>query len=181
MKIRKKIQYDNKIIEVTIDEAYELFKASIGNVARRFFNYSKDYEELFQIAAMGFTKAFNKYNNTEVPFYSYSKLCEETAIMLWFRKKRVDTVSCNDESCDGKEYIDALVDDSDIEIKTLEKVDLIRAMDVLDDREKDVLNLLSIGFSQREIGKKYELDPSSISKIKSRAVKKFKKSYMEAV
>ena len=101
--------------------------------------------------------------------------------MIWFRKKRVDTLSCNDESCDGKEYIDALVDDSDIEIKTLEKVDLIRAMDVLDDREKDVLNLLSIGFSQREIGKKYELDPSSISKIKSRAVKKFKKSYMEAV
>ena len=70
MKIKKMIQYENKIIEVNIDQAYELFKGCIGKVARSFLGYSKDYEELYQISCIGFTKAFNTFKELKTSIFS---------------------------------------------------------------------------------------------------------------
>ena len=181
MKSKKMIQYEDEIIEVNIDQAYELFKGCIGKVARSFLGYSKDYEELYQISCIGFTKAFNSYKNVKIPFYSFTKLCCATELLKNFRKKRVKTISYNGESCEGKEILDILESDVNLEESIYEKVDTFDSLKVLNDREKEVINLTALGYSQKNIAAKFGLDQSQISRIKSKAIKKFKEQYKEVV
>ena len=181
MKTKKMIRYENEIIEVDIDQAYELFKGCIGKVARSFLGYLKDYEELYQIACMGFTKAFNTYKDTKVPFYSFTKLCCTTELLKNFRKKRPDVISYNGESCEGKEILDILESDTNLEESVYEKIDTFDSLKVLNDREREVINLIAQGYSQKNIATKFELDQSQISRIKTKAIKKFKEQYKEVV
>ena len=181
MKTKKLIQYENEIIEVNIDQAYELFKGCIGKVARSFLGYSKDYEELYQISCIGFTKAFNTYKDVKIPFYSFTKLCCTTELLKNFRKKRPDVISYNGESCEGKEILDILESNINLEESVYEKIDTFDSMKVLNDREREVIKLTAQGYSQKNIAAKFGLDQSQISKIKSKAVKKFKEQYKEVV
>ena len=181
MKIKKMIQYEDEIIEVNIDQAYELFKGCVGKVARSFLGYSKDYEELYQISCIGFTKAFNTYKDTKIPFYSFTKLCCTTELLKNFRKKRVSIVSYNEKSCEGKEILDILESDVNLEESIYEKVDTFDSLKVLSDREREVINLTAQGYSQKNIAAKFGLDQSQISRIKSKAVKKFKEQYKEVI
>ena len=181
MKTKKMIQYENKVIEVNIDQAYELFKGCVGKVARSFLGYSTDYEELYQIACMGFTKAFNTYKDIKIPFYSFTKLCSTTELLKFFRKKRVNTISYNEESCEGKEILDILESDIKLEESILEKIDAFDSLKVLSDREREVINLTALGYSQKNIAAKFGLDQSQISRIKTNAIKKFKEQYKEVI
>ena len=181
MKTKKMIQYENEIIVVNIDQAYELFKGCIGKVARSFLGYSKDYEEVYQISCIGFTKAFNSYKNTKIPFYSFTKLCCTTELLKNFRKKRVNTVSYNEKSCEGKEILDILEGDVNLEESIYEKIDTFDSLKALNNREREVINLTAQGYSQKNIAAKFGLDQSQISRIKSKAVKKFKEQYKEVV
>ena len=181
MKTRKMIKYENEVIEVNIDQAYELFKGCIGKVARSFLGYSKDYEELYQISCIGFTKAFNSYKDIKVPFYSFTKLCCTTELLKNFRKKRVSTVSYNEKSCEGKEILDILESDVNLEENIYEKVDTFDSLKVLNDREREVIDLTALGYSQKNIAAKFGLDQSQISRIKSKAINKFKEQYKEVI
>ena len=181
MKSKKLIQYENKIIEVNIDQAYELFKGCIGKVARSFLGYSKDYEELYQVSCIGFTKAFNSYKDTKVPFYSFTKLCCTTELLKNFRKKRISAMSYNEKSCEGKEILDILESDVNLEESIYEKVDTFDSLKVLNDREKEVINLTVQGYSQKNIAAKFGLDQSQISRIKTKAINKFKEQYKEVI
>ena len=181
MKTKKMIRYENEIIEVNIDQAYELFKGCIGKVARSFLGYSKDYEELYQISCIGFTKAFNTYKDIKVPFYSFAKLCCTTELLKNFRKKRVNTVSYNEKSCEGKEILDILEGDINLEESIYEKIDVFDSLKVLSNREREVINLTALGYSQKNIAAKFGLDQSQISRIKTKAVKKFKEQYKEVI
>ena len=181
MKNKKMIQYENKIIEVNIDQAYELFKGCIGKVARSFLGYSKDYEELYQISCIGFTKAFNSYKDTKVPFYSFVKLCSTTELLKNFRKKRISVMSYNEKTCEGKEILDILESDINLEESIYEKVDTFDSLKVLNDREREVINLTAQGYSQKNIAAKFGLDQSQISRIKTKAINKFKERYKEVI
>lgn len=181
MKTKKMIQYENEIIEVNIDQAYELFKGCIGKVASSFLEYSKDYEELYQVSCIGFTKAFNSYKDIKIPFYSFTKLCSTTELLKFFRKKRINTISYNEESCEGKEILDILESDINLEESIYEKIDVFDSMKVLNDREREVINLTAQGYSQKNIATKFGLDQSQISRIKTKAVKKFKEQYKEVI
>ena len=181
MKTKKMIQYENKVIELDIDQAYELFKGCIGKVARSFLGYSKDYEELYQISCIGFTKAFNTYKDVKIPFYSFTKLCCTTELLKNFRKKRISAMSYNEESCEGKEIIDILESDINLEESIYKKIDVFNSLKVLNDREKEVINLTVQGYSQKNIAAKFGLDQSQISRIKTKAIKKFKEQYKEVV
>ena len=175
------IRYENEIIEVNIDQAYELFKGCIGKVARSFLGYSKDYQELYQISCIGFTKAFNTYKDTKVPFYSFTKLCCTTELLKNFRKKRPDVISYNGESCEGKEILDILESDTNLEESVYEKIDTFDSLKVLSDREREVINLTTQGYSQKNIFSFFFFDQRQISRIKTKAIKKFKEQYKEVV
>ena len=181
MKTKKMIQYENKIIEVNIDQAYELFKGCIGKVARSFLGYSTDYEELYQVSSIGFTKAFNSYKDTKIPFYSFTKLCCTTELLKNFRKKRPDVISYNGESCEGKEILDILESDINLEENVYEKIDTFDSLKVLNEREREVINLTAQGYSQKNIAAKFGLDQSQISRIKTKAVRKFIEQYNEVI
>ena len=54
-------------------------------------------------------------------------------------------------------------------------------MKVLNDREREVINLTAQGYSQKNIAAKFGLDQSQVSRIKSKAIKKFKEQYKEVI
>ena len=90
-------------------------------------------------------------------------------------------MSYNEKSCEGKEILDILESDVNLEESIYEKVDTFDSLKVLSDREREVINLTALGYSQKNIAAKFGLDQSQISRIKSKAVKKFKEQYKEVI
>ena len=54
-------------------------------------------------------------------------------------------------------------------------------MKVLNDREREVINLTAQGYNQKNIAAKFGLDQSQISRIKTKDVNKFKEQYKEVI
>ena len=98
-----------------------------------------------------------------------------------FRKKRVNVISYNEESCEGKEILDILESDINLEESVYEKIDAFDSLKILNDREREVINLTAQGYSQKNIAAKFGLDQSQISRIKTKAINKFKEQYKEVV
>ena len=90
-------------------------------------------------------------------------------------------MSYNEESCEGKEIIDILESDINLEESVYEKIDAFDSMKVLNDREREVINLTAQGYSQKNIAAKFGLDQSQISRIKTKAINKFKEQYKEVI
>ena len=77
------------------EEAYEYSKAFIKNIAYDYISmdcFSDGYDEIFSIALVGFTKAYNKYNvNVEgskgrmVPFFGLLKIVIINEIIMAYR------------------------------------------------------------------------------------------------
>ena len=68
-----------------------------------------------------------------------------------------------------------------LEESVYEKIDTFDSMKVLNDREREVINLTAQGYSQKNIAAKFGLDQSQVSRIKSKAIKKFKEQYKEVI
>ena len=93
----------------------------------------------------------------------------------------MNEVSYNGESCEGKEILDILESDINLEESVYEKIDAFDSLKVLNDREREVINLTAQGYSQKNIAAKFGLDQSQISRIKTKAINKFKEQYKEVV
>jgi len=73
--------------EALAEEHYNL----IRGIARDFKNVPFEYEELFSIAAIGFTKALNTYEPDRVPltkFTTFATVCMKKEILSFLRKER---------------------------------------------------------------------------------------------
>ena len=65
---KKKILHGTEIIELTSEEAFLKYKSKLYDFCKKYYNLNIELEERFQIASLGFVKAFNSYNNLKVPF-----------------------------------------------------------------------------------------------------------------
>ena len=77
--------------------------------------------------------------------------------------------------------MDILENDINLEESVYEKIDTFDSLKVLSDREREVINLTALGYSQKNIAAKFGLAQSQISRIKTKAVKKFKEQYKEVI
>ena len=83
---KKKLLHGSEIIELSSEEAFLKYKSVLYNYCKKYNNLNTDLEERFQIASLGFVKAFNSYNNLEVPFIAYLQLVVNNDFLMEFRK-----------------------------------------------------------------------------------------------
>ena len=170
---KKKILHSKEILELNSEEAFLKYKSVLYEYCKKYNNLNNELKERFQIASLGFVKAFNNYNNLKVPFIAYLQLVVNNQFLMEFRKKKnkekVIFKSINEPYIAfGKENLtleDTLQDNStyieDNELKvTLEKI--FSKM-----REKDVyiINRKLQGANQQEIADEVNMSRSGVCRI----------------
>ena len=85
---KNKLLHGKEIIELTSEEAFIKYKPVLYDYCKKYSNLNNELEERFQIASLGFVKAFNNYNNLKVPFIAYLQLVVNNEFLMNFRKKK---------------------------------------------------------------------------------------------
>lgn len=167
---KKKILHGNEIIELSSEEAFFKYKSVLYDYCKKYDNLNNELEERFQIASLGFMKAFNNYNNLKVPFIAYLQLVVNNEFLMEFRKKKrlekFNTISIQNTiqhlKNDNLTIEDTLEDNStDIEDNEL-KVALDKIYSKMRDKDVYIINRRLQGATQNEIAKELNMSRSNV-------------------
>ena len=180
---KKKILHGTEIIELTSEEAFLKYKSVLYDYCKKYNNLNNELEERFQIASLGFMKAFNNYNNLKVPFIAYMQLVVNNQFLMEFRKKKnrekFRLKSINEPyMVFGKENLtleDTLEDNStDIEDEEI-KVALDKIYSKMTEKDVYIINRRLQGATQNEIAKELNMSRSNVC----RRIEKFQKELIK--
>ena len=163
-------------------------------IAKKFDNTGVGVEDLISIGTIGLIKAVNSYDSGKnIKLATYASRCIENEILMYLRRNNKTKMEVSiDEPLnvdwDGNELLlsDILGTDEDIIYKDLEhEVDkklLTRAMTILTDREKMIIEL-RFGINQKEGKEKTQkevadmlgISQSYISRLEKKIMKRLKK------
>ncbi|OMF74195.1 RNA polymerase sporulation sigma factor SigK [Paenibacillus glucanolyticus] len=162
----------------------------VAHIVKKFDNTGEDLEDLISIGTIGLIKAIESFRpNKGTKLATFAARCIENEILMHLRslKKTRKDVSLHDPIGTDKEgneitLIDILGTEADdivdaVQLK-IEKSKIYRNLDILDDREKEVIigrfGLEAGGEerTQREIAKELGISRSYVSRIEKRALMK---------
>ncbi|HEU4962690.1 MAG TPA: RNA polymerase sporulation sigma factor SigK [Bacilli bacterium] len=161
----------------------------VAHIVKKFENTGEDSEDLISIGTIGLIKAIESFSvNKGTKLATYAARCIENEILMHLRslKKTRKDVSLHDPIGTDKEgneitLIDVLGTESDevideVQLK-LEKMKIYSRMDLLDEREQEVIRGrfgLPDGEekTQREIAEELGISRSYVSRIEKRALTK---------
>lgn len=162
----------------------------VAHIVKKFDNTGEDLEDLISIGTIGLIKAIESFRpNKGTKLATFAARCIENEILMHLRslKKTRKDVSLHDPTGTDKEgneitLIDILGTEADdivdaVQLK-IEKSKIYRNLDILDDREKEVVigrfGLEAGGEerTQREIAKELGISRSYVSRIEKRALMK---------
>ena len=167
---RKKLLHGNEIIELSSEEAFLKYKSVLYDYCKKYNNLNNELEERFQIASLGFVKAYNSYNNLKVPFIAYLQLVLNNDFLMAFRKKKnrekIALKSINEPyMAFGKENLtleDTLQDyTSYIEDEEI-KVALEKIFSKMREKDVYIINRRLQGATQNEIAKELNMSRSNV-------------------
>ena len=165
-------------------------------IARRFENTGVGIEDLISIGTIGLIKAINTYQPARnIKLATYASRCIENEILMHLRKtanlkSEVSFDEPLNTDWDGNELLlsDVLGTDEDLVVQPLEAdVDrqlLRRAMERLDDRERQIITL-RFGLdgrrecTQKEVADKLGISQSYISRLEKRIIARLKKEILK--
>ena len=180
---KKKILHGTEIIELTSEEAFLKYKSKLYDSCKKYDHLNIELEERFQLASLGFVKAFNSYNNLKVPFIAYMNLVVNNIFLMEFRKKKYRDKFYGgsiQQPCKsfGKEKLtleDILQDYStDIEDDEI-KVALEKIYSTMREKDVYIVNRRLQGATYREIANELNMTHSGVS----RRVEKFQKELIK--
>ncbi|KOO43838.1 RNA polymerase sporulation sigma factor SigK [Priestia koreensis] len=161
----------------------------VAHIVKKFENTGEDAEDLISIGTIGLIKAIESYSQGKgTKLATYAARCIENEILMHLRalKKTKKDVSLHDPIGQDKEgneisLIDVLKSESDDVVDTIQltmELEKIKEyIDILDDREKEVI-VGRFGLdlqeekTQREIAKELGISRSYVSRIEKRALMK---------
>lgn len=149
--------------------------------ALKTLNQSVFDEDLFAIGVIGLCKAINGFDaSKDVKFNTYASWAIRNEILMSFRKKRIIPTFSIDEPCaldNGEEvsYADMMADSKQFEEDALAGIQFEEIMNLLSEREREIISFRMGGKTQNEIAKIFGLSQKSISKIIKDSCKKCKK------
>ncbi|AIQ39891.1 RNA polymerase sporulation sigma factor SigK [Paenibacillus sp. FSL R7-0297] len=170
----------------------------VAHIVKKFDNTGEDMEDLISIGTIGLIKAIESYRpNKGTKLATFAARCIENEILMHLRslKKTRKDVSLHDPIGTDKEgneitLIDILGSEADDVIKEvdlkIEKSKIYRNLDILDDREKEVvvgrfgLDTGGEERTQREIAKDLGISRSYVSRIEKRALMKLYHEFYKA-
>ena len=180
---KKKLLHGSQIIELSSEEAFLKYKPVLYDYCKKYNNLNNELEERFQLASLGFVKAFNSYNNLKVPFIAYLQLVVNNQFLMEFRKKKNEEkfkISSIQEKYKafGKDNLtleDTLQDYStDIEDEEL-KVALKELFSKMREKDVYIINRRLQGATQNEISKELNMSRSNVC----RRIEKFQKELIK--
>ena len=167
----------------------------VAYIARRFENTGVHIEDLISIGTIGLIKAVGTYQPAKaIKLATYASRCIENEILMYLRKTANQKTELSfDEPLntdwDGNELLlsDILGTDGDLVMRPIEAdVDrqlLRRAMERLDDRERQIITL-RFGLdgrrecTQKEVADKLGISQSYISRLEKRIIARLKKEIL---
>ncbi|BFT74732.1 MULTISPECIES: RNA polymerase sporulation sigma factor SigK [Paenibacillus] len=170
----------------------------VAHIVKKFDNTGEDLEDLISIGTIGLIKAIESFSpNKGTKLATFAARCIENEILMHLRslKKTRKDVSLHDPIGTDKEgneitLIDILGTEADdvvdkVQLK-IEKSKIYRNLEILDDREKEVvvgrfgLELGGEERTQREIAKELGISRSYVSRIEKRALMKLYHEFYKA-
>lgn len=181
------------------EEAKEFFfkrnKPFVYSEARKFLNTGMELDDLFSIGMIGFLKAYNHYNIEKG--YKFTTLASRiiiNEILMELRKNRKhkeaglmslnDAISTDENS--NNLYLEDVVSDIRINVEeeavsTGNSQILDHVLNVLSERDKDIVLMHMKGVTQDDISEQYGLSQSFISRIIKRSIEKMQKAYQKSL
>ncbi|MCD8006943.1 MAG: RNA polymerase sporulation sigma factor SigK [Oscillospiraceae bacterium] len=165
----------------------------VAHIVKKYYVTADEQEELISIGTVGLIKAVNSFDPGKGNrFAAFGARCIENEILMHFRsvKKTAQDVHFDepiDTDKDGNQLtlMDIIAVDGDIG----EEVDLIlnsqrlyKALDLLDDREREII-ILRYGLfgrqplTQREVASLLGISRSYVSRIEKRAIEKLREEF----
>lgn len=161
----------------------------VGHIAKKYESKDDSYDDLISIGTIGLIKAIDSFvPSKEVKIATYASKCIENEILMVLRsnKKHARDILLSDsigQDKDGEEILLENIVNSNQEstIDAFDKNEKILALkqylDILDDKEYEII-CLRYGlngqpeYTQKEIGKKFHISRSYVSRIEKRALVK---------
>ena len=184
---------DNEARSILIERNLRL----VAHIVKKFDSKNSDPDDLISIGTIGLIKGIDTFSNSKsTRITTYAAKCIENEILMHFRsnKKHLNDVSLNDYigfDKDGNEIslVDVIKDDSeDIATRLHNKHNinnLIKYLDVLNDREKEIICMRYGLFNykeatQKEIARKLFISRSYVSRIEKRALTKLLREFIKS-
>ncbi|MCL2353229.1 MAG: RNA polymerase sporulation sigma factor SigK [Defluviitaleaceae bacterium] len=159
----------------------------VAHIVKKFHNH--DVDDLISIGTIGLIKGISSYNIAkDTKLATYAARCIENEIRMYLRsiKKHAGNLSIQDvlgTDAEGNSmtFEDKLADDGenllDAVVLKMQVVDLYKALDVLDPREKEIIQMRyglenKEEVTQREIGQMLKISRSYVSRIEKKALEK---------
>lgn len=182
---------DGKVIKklMDINQAYEQYHKFLHAMSKQYSSIPQDIEDLFQVACVGFLKAFKTYDSSKkILFMTYLATVSTNEILMYKRKVKKYQ---DDTSLNGFVYIDNdgneltledllegenNVDEYIAQTITIDKVEKIKArVDNLTNNYKKVFELFFLHeLKQREIERETGLSQSYVSRVIKALRRKFR-------
>ena len=191
----QRLEKDEHVKTILIERNLRL----VVYISRKFENTGIDVEDLISIGTIGLIKAVNTFKlNKNIKLATYASRCIENEILMYLRKnnKKKAEVSFDEPlniDLDGNELLlsDVLGTENDEIYKVIEEeIDkdlLIMALDMLSDREKQIMEL-RFGLTskgdertQKEVAKMLGISQSYISRLEKKIISRLKKEMKKFV
>ena len=160
-------------------------------LAKKYDNTKTDIEDLVSIGSIGLIKGINTYKiDKNIKLATYASRCISNEILMFLRKnkKRKTEISFEDAlnyDAEGNELHleDILGTEEDVVYKEfeqgLDKVALEKELNLLNDREKQIMTLRyglnnTDEFTQKEVAEMLGISQSYISRIEKKVIKKLR-------
>ena len=158
-------------------------------LAKKYENTGFDIEDLVSIGSIGLIKGINTYKiDKNIKLATYASRCIANEILMFLRKNKKKKVEISLEEtlnydAEGNELrLEDILGTDDDEVpkeleKTMDKETLKREIDILDDREKEIMTLRyglnnTEEYTQKEVAEMLGISQSYISRIEKKVVKK---------
>ena len=167
---KKKILHGSEVIELSSEEAFLKYKSVLYNYCKKYNNLNNELEERFQIASLGFMKAYNSYNNLKVPFVAYLQLILNNEFLMEYRKKKrlekfnITSIQSTIQHLKNENLTleDTLKDNAtDIEDNEL-KLALDKIYSKMREKDVYIINRRLQGATQNEIAKELNMSRSNV-------------------
>jgi len=160
-------------------------------LAKKYENTGFDIEDLVSIGSIGLIKGINTYKiDKNIKLATYASRCIANEILMFLRKNKRKKIEISLEEtlnydAEGNELRleDILGTEDDVVPKEFEnKMDkeiLKKEIDILDEREKEIMTLRyglnnTLEYTQKEVAEMLGISQSYISRIEKKIVKKLK-------
>ncbi len=174
----KAIKIKGKIVEMDFEQCYCQFAPLRNKIAHEYRHMPMEREDLMQEIALSFFKAYKAYDNTKFEFITivyqiakndlWKKIRGYNAVM---RQSNVDNVYLNSlsQSADNpSELIELLVQEDNFVEDLYCKLAFDRASKKVKREDKvKALNLLRLGYKQREVAEILGCSQIQVSRFKS--------------